>query len=99
MYICCFTAQATVFQLYMWRYRCAGGLKKFDNYLGENYYITSCPGDRQLYSQLSIEIQPYNQLSGGQITIYPVFYHITNCLGERLLTNILPFFRDRTSIK
>ena len=36
---------------------------------GKGYYIASCPGDRQLYSQFSIEILPYNQLSGGMVTI------------------------------
>ena len=38
-----------------------------NNCLGDNYYIASCPGDRKLYSQLSIEILPYNQLSGERL--------------------------------
>ena len=35
--------------IYVTAQRCTGGLKKkINNCLGKNYYIASCPGDRQL---------------------------------------------------
>ena len=40
--------------------------------LGKDYYIARFPGDRQLYSQFSIEILPYYQFSGSTVTLKPV---------------------------
>ena len=65
-----FTSQEPVFQLYMLRHRCTGGLKKKFN---------NCLGEKILYSQLSGGIDNYR-------ASYPLkYYHTTNCLGERLL--------------
>ena len=36
---------------------------------GKLLYLPVVQGDRQLYSSLSIDILPYNQLSGGKVTI------------------------------
>ena len=68
---------------------------------GKDYYIASYPGDRQLWSKLSIEILPYSQLSGGKVTkiVYRQFKGeillysqlsvigllFNNCFWERLL--------------